>query len=53
MLNEYESVSRVIITDMLAGYAAATKKLLPDVEHHTHIGLNNRAENSHQPTPQR
>jgi putative transposase len=44
---------RVMITDKLASYAAAKKRLLPGVEHRQHKGLNNRAENSHQPTRRR
>jgi putative transposase len=40
----------VIITDKLKSYAAAKRELLPGVEHRQHKGLNNRAENSHQPT---
>ena len=44
---------RVIITDKLASYGAAKKDLLPGVEHRQHKGLNNRAENSDQPTRRR
>jgi putative transposase len=44
---------RVMITDKLPSYAAAKKDLLPGVEHRQHKGLNNRAENSHQPTRRR
>jgi putative transposase len=44
---------RVMITDKLASYAAAKRKILPGVEHRQHKGLNNRAENSHQPTRRR
>ena len=44
---------RVMITDKLASYPAAKKKLMPGVEHRRHKGLNNRAENSHQPTRRR
>jgi putative transposase len=40
----------VIITDKLKSYGAAKREILPDVEHRQHKGLNNRAENSHQPT---
>jgi putative transposase len=43
-------VPRVIITDTLKSYAAAKREILPGVEHRQHKGLNNRAENSHQPT---
>jgi len=45
-------VPRVIITDKLPSYGAARKEILPGVEHRQHKGLNNRAENSHQPTRQ-
>ena len=41
---------RVIVTDKLRSYAAAKRKILPDVEHRQSRYLNNRAENSHQPT---
>ena len=41
---------RVIITDKLTNYIPAIKKVFPQAEHRAHKGLNNRAENSHQPT---
>src|SRR5436309_4140175 len=44
---------RVLITDKLASYGAAKKEIMPGVEHRQHKGLNNRAENSHQPTRRR
>ena len=44
---------RVMITDKLASYGAAKKEVMPSVEHRQHKGLNNRAENSHQPTRRR
>jgi putative transposase len=40
---------RRMITDKLGSYAAARRQVMPDVEHRTHKGLNNRAENSHLP----
>ena len=46
-------VPRVVITDKLKSYGAAMRELLPSVEHRQHRYLNNRAENSHQPTRQR
>jgi putative transposase len=46
-------VPRVIITDKLKSYGAALREILPMVEHRQHRYLNNRAENSHQPTRQR
>src|SRR3954447_3598040 len=44
---------RVMITDKLASYGAAKREIMPRVEHRQHKGLNNRAENSHQPTRRR
>jgi len=46
-------VPRVIITDQLKSSGAAKREILPGVEHRQHRYLNNRAENSHQPTRQR
>ena len=46
-------VPRVLITDKLGSYEAAHKEVMPSVDHRRHKGLNNRAENSHQPTRQR
>lgn len=40
----------MIVTDKLRSYAAANTELGLSVEHRQHKGLNNRAENSHQPT---
>src|SRR5947207_5507283 len=42
----------VIITDKLKSYGAAKREILPGVEHRQHRYLNNRAENSYQPTRQ-
>ena len=44
---------RVMITDKLASYGAARKQLRLSIEHRQHKGLNNQAENSHQPTRQK
>ena len=44
---------RVMVTDKLASYSAAKAEVMPSVEHRRHKGLNNRAENSHQPTRRR
>src|SRR5215204_3342155 len=46
-------VPRVLITEKLASYGAAKREIMPGVEHRQHRGLNNRAENSHQPTRRR
>jgi putative transposase len=44
---------RVMITGKLRSYGAARAKMGLQVEHRQHKGLNNRAENSHQPTRRR
>ena len=44
---------RVLITDKLRSYGVAKKAILPRVAHRQSRYLNNRAENSHQPTRQR
>jgi hypothetical protein len=44
---------RVMVTDKLRSYAAAQAELMPGVEHRSHKGLNNRAENSHLPLRRR
>ncbi|AGB73207.1 putative IS6 family transposase (plasmid) [Rhizobium tropici CIAT 899] len=44
---------RVMITDKLRSYGAAKRDIMPGVEHRSHKGLNNRAENSHQPIRRR
>jgi putative transposase len=53
LLKRLTYVPRVIITDKLKSYGAAKRDILPGVEHRQHRYLNNRAENSHQPTRQR
>ena len=53
LLSGLQYVPRVLITDKLASYGAARREVLPSVEHRQHKGLNNRAENSHQPTRER
>ena len=53
LLKGLTSVPRVLITDKLASYGAAKREILPSVEQRQHRYLNNRAENSHQPTRQR
>jgi putative transposase len=42
-----------MITDKLRSYDAAKREIMPSVEHRSHKGLNNRAENSHQPVRRR
>jgi putative transposase len=53
LLKGCQYVPRVIMTDKLKSYEAAKRELLPGVGHRQHRYLNNRAENSHQPTRQR
>jgi len=53
LLKVLQYVPRVIVTDKLRSYAAAKAEILPSVQHEQHMGLNNRAENSHQPTRER
>ncbi|MDV6278328.1 DDE-type integrase/transposase/recombinase [Rhodococcus erythropolis] len=44
---------RVLITDKLRSYQVAHRKTMSATEHRHNTYLNNRAENSHQPTRQR
>ena len=44
---------RRIVTDKLASYGAAKRQLAPGIEHRSHKGLNNRAENAHLPLRKR
>jgi putative transposase len=50
LLKQQGFVPRVMVTDKLKSYEAAKKQVMPNVEHRQHKRLNNRAENSHQPT---
>jgi putative transposase len=50
LLKKQGFVPRVIVTDKLKSYEAAKKQVMKNVEHRAHKGLNNRAENSHEPT---
>ena len=50
LLKDLQYVPRVTITDNLGSYSAAKAEVMPGVEHRRHKGLDNRAENSHQPT---
>ena len=53
LLRGLRSVPRVLVTDKLASYGVAHRRLMRNVEHRRSKYLNNRAENSHQPTRQR
>jgi putative transposase len=52
LLTGLQFVPRVLITDRLASYGVAHRRLMRSVEHRQSKYLNNRAENSHQPTRQ-
>ncbi|MFI8305148.1 IS6 family transposase [Streptomyces sp. NPDC085927] len=53
LMKKQQRVPRVMVTDKLRSYGTAHQELMHSVEHRSHNGLNNRAENSHQPTRQR
>lgn len=53
LLKDLAYVPRVIVTDKLRSYGAARRQVMPSVEHRSSKYVNNRAENSHQPTRQR
>ena len=52
LLRGVRSVQRMLVTDKLASYGVAHRRLMRSVEHRRSKYLNNRAENSHQPTRQ-
>ena len=53
LMRKQARVPRVLVTDKLTSYVVAHRELMPSVEHRRSKYLNNRAENSHQPTRQR
>ncbi len=53
LLKKQGLVQQRIITDKLRSCAAAKREVMPSVEHRSHKGLNNRAENSHVPLRKR
>jgi putative transposase len=53
VLGGEEVAPRVVVTDKLASYPPALKRVLPQTEHRRHKGLNNRAEHSHRPVRKR
>src|ERR1700754_1077377 len=53
LLKKHLRAPRVLITDKLRSYGAAKREIMPGVEHRQHKGLNNRADNSHQPAGRR
>ncbi|MFF8103498.1 IS6 family transposase [Streptomyces sp. NPDC016640] len=52
LLTKTRTVPRVIVTDKLRSYGAAHRQVMPSVQHRSHEGLHNRAENSHRPARQ-
>ena len=53
LLKKQGMVPRRMIIDKLRSYGAAKRQIMPDVEHRSHKGLSNRAENSHLPLRKR
>ncbi len=53
LLKKQGLTPRRIVTDKLRSYGAARRDVMPGVEHRSHKGLNNRAENSHLPLRKR
>ena len=49
LLKKQGMLPKRMITDKLRSYGAARRQIIPGVEHRSHKGLNNRAENSHLP----
>ena len=50
LLTGLQYVPRVVVTDGLCSYQVAHRELMASVQHRRSKYLNNRAENSHQPT---
>jgi putative transposase len=50
LIKKHLRTPRVLVTDKLKSYAAANKRMGLSLDHRQHKGLNNLAENSHQPT---
>lgn len=53
LLKRRGSAPRWIVTNKFRSYGAAKRELVPGIEHRSHKGLNNRAENSHLPLRKR
>jgi putative transposase len=53
LLKKQGGPPRRMITDKLGSEAAARRQIIPDIEHRSHKGVNNRAENSHLPLRRR
>ena len=53
LLKKQDMAPKRMITDKLRSYGAARRQFMAHVEHRSHKGLNNRAENSHVPLRKR
>jgi putative transposase len=53
LMKKQALVPKRIVTDKLRSYGSARRDVMPGVEHRSHKGLNNRAENSHVPLRKR
>ncbi|TDQ18029.1 putative transposase [Phyllobacterium brassicacearum] len=53
LLKKQGMAPRRMITGKLRSYGAAKRQIMPTLEHRSHKGLNNRAENSHLPLRKR
>ncbi|MFJ2900454.1 IS6 family transposase [Streptomyces sp. NPDC087218] len=53
LMKKQRRVPRILVTDKLKSYPVVHRALVSSVEHRAHKGLNNRAENSCQPTRRR
>lgn len=53
LLKKQGVAPKQMITDKLRSYGAARRHVMPAIEHRSHKGLNNRAENSHLPLRKR
>lgn len=53
LLKKHGMAPKRMVTDKLRSYGAAKRQVMPNVEHWSHKGLNNRAENSHLPLRKR
>ncbi|WP_414475324.1 IS6 family transposase [Microvirga sp. M2] len=53
LMKKQGMVPERIVTDKPPSYGAARRQVMPKVEHRSHKGLNNRAENSHVPLRKR
>jgi putative transposase len=53
LMKKQRCLPKRIVMDKLRFYGAARRQVMPAIEHRSHKGLNNRAENSHLPLRKR